>query len=419
LVLVKRWAVLVALWPALASASTLELFGNGGRTPALAGVGVASSGDFDATYTNPAGLAAAPKIRVSFGGLYGNLELELDGQETDADKPVGTMFGAVVPLRLGGVLKNRVGLGLGVFVPTAALARARWPAPGQPTFALLDNRSQIVSLQGGLGARITPRLSVGLSVLALAGLGGGIHVSTDAGGRFISRSEQTLLVKMTPIVGGRYSLPEKNLELGVVLRGPSDATYDVTISNDVDKELPLTVPTLLIAGTAQYDPLTLAAEAAWRPRDDLMLAAQLAYQRWSAFPLPTGNPVEGTGDIEEPGFHDTVVPRLGAEWTVQAGATEFQFRGGYAFVMTPAPEMDGQQSLLDNHRQVGSMGVGVDWTGAGVPVFFDAWVQGHLLMSRTHEKDPDKFASPDDMPFERIETGGFLWVGGITLGVEL
>jgi hypothetical protein len=81
--------------------------------------------------------------------------------------------------------------------------------------------------------------------------------------------------------------------------------------------------------------------------------------------------------------------------------------------------MDGQQSLLDNHRHIVSAGLGLAWPGTRLPVHIDAWAQVHALMPRTHTKDPQRFAPDQELPFDSVATGGRIVVGGVTMGVDL
>ena len=203
-----------------------------------------------------------------------------------------------------------------------------------------------------------------------------------------------------------------------MLRAESDATFDVQVENDLINELPLTIPTLNIGGVAQFDPLTLAVEGAWRPHPSVQVATQLAYYRWSEFEPPLVNPVDGMPPPANPDFSDTVVPRFSAEWQIPSDTIRVDARGGYSFVMSPAPEADGEQSLLDNHRHVGSLGLGIAWPGR-IPLRFDLWVQGHLLLSRSHTKDPANFDADAELPFTTIDTGGRVFVGGMTMGLDL
>jgi hypothetical protein len=315
---------------------------------------------------------------------------------------VGVEIGGALPIPLGGVMRGRVGLGLGFYVPTKVLNRARAPMPGDPWFALLENRAQVVGIQAAAGVRLTSRWAVGAGFLALAALRGGIHASTDAAGRFTTTSEEQLVSHFAPVLGVRLRATE-SLGVGLTFRGVSRSAYDIRVTNDLGESVPLTLPALRFAGVAQYDPLTVAAEAGWR-RDRLTFAAQLAWERWSAFPLPTENAIETMDPQEPPGFSDTFVPRLGVEWT----RAPVRLRGGYFYAHSPAPEMTGMQALFDNHRHVLTAGIGLDWPGARVPLHLDAWGQSHVLVPRAQ-----------DRPDGRIDTSGFIWVGGLVLGVDL
>jgi long-subunit fatty acid transport protein len=314
---------------------------------------------------------------------------------------------------LGGALRDRVGLGFGFYVPSEAINRARAPFPGEPSFVLLESRAFVVGLLVGVGVKVTPRLAVGLSVNALAVLRGTIDVTIDGAGRFTTQSEQRLLTRFAPILGARYRLRD-DLDLGLAVRAPSRSDYDITVTSDLGDALPLTLPEIAIAGTAQYDPLTVAAEAAWRVLPSLTLTGHLAWHRWSAFPRPTRNPVEGNPPQPDLGFRDIVVPRAAVEYRRPALGGEVTTRAGYAFHLSPAPEQRGRELLLDNHRHQLGLGLGVAWPGRALPLHVDGWVQVHHLVHRRHDRDP---AVPGDQ--RSFATAGDLVVGGVTVGVDL
>jgi hypothetical protein len=315
---------------------------------------------------------------------------------------------------LGGALRDRVGLGFGFYVPSEAINRARARrSPGEPSFVLLESRAFVVGLLVGVGVKVTPRLAVGLSVNALAVLRGTIDVTIDGAGRFTTQSEQRLLTRFAPILGARYRLRD-DLDLGLAVRAPSRSDYDITVTSDLGDALPLTLPEIAIAGTAQYDPLTVAAEAAWRVLPSLTLTGHLAWHRWSAFPRPTRNPVEGNPPQPDLGFRDIVVPRAAVEYRRPALGGEVTTRAGYAFHLSPAPEQRGRELLLDNHRHQLGLGLGVAWPGRALPLHVDGWVQVHHLVHRRHDRDP---AVPGDQ--RSFATAGDLVVGGVTVGVDL
>lgn len=401
-----------------AHASPLELFGFGGRSPGLAGAGQSDTAGFDSTYLNPAGLSDVPRKRLSLGYLVGDFALEMNGAPTDTERPSGLMFGAALPLPLGGALAGRVGIGLGFLIPTGSLVRVEVPYPGDPVYALLETRSQTLGILVSAGAKLSDRWRVGAGVHALAALRGNIFVDVDGAGRFTSDSEQRLVTHFAPILGASYDA-RRDLRIALVARGASRADYNILVENDLASQLPLSLPTIRIAGVAQYDPATASAEAAWAVGDHLALYGQLTYQRWSAFPLPTENPQESAPPQEAPNFHDTVRPHLGAELRHPAQGGELALRAGYAFLWSPAPEMRRRQSLLDNHRHLLAAGAGLSWPGARLPLHLDLWAQLHLLMPRTHEKDPAAFGPDVPLPFETMSTDGRILVGGLTLGVDL
>jgi long-subunit fatty acid transport protein len=403
-----------------AAASPLRLFGFGGRSPALAGAGVASAVDYDSVFLNPAGLGDVRRQRLTVGRLYGRFDLTLDNERADTAAAEGTIFGAVFPIRLGGALRDRVGLGIALHIPRETINKAYAPYPGVPFYALLETSSQVIAIQVGTGWRLGSTWRVGFGVITLAALRGNIHVASDAAGRFTTRSEQRIVTQFAPILGLRRHFNRRPLALGLTFRGVARSDYDVKVTNDLGDTLPLTLPVMVMAGAAQYDPLTVAAEAAYLWRGALLASTQLAYERWSAFPLPTENPTAASPPQQPAEFHDTLVPRLALEWTTRVSASgSLALRGGYAFVMSPAPEMTGQQSLLDNHRHVVALGVGVAFPGLAVPLRIDAWAQAHLLVPRTHEKDPSALPPGETPVFDRISTRGHILAGGLTLGVDL
>lgn len=417
------WVGGLAVMAVLASSSTVEaspaeLFGFGARSPALAGAGVSDSTDYDAVYINPAGLAQIDRVRVTAGALFGDVSLKIDGRDVGADQPTGFLTGFTVPIPLRGKWKNRVGAALALFVPGDVINQAESPFVGDPVFVVLDGRTKIVAMQGGIAAKLNDKWSAGAGVWVLAGLGGSINVSTDPSGRFATQSEQQLQTQYVGMFGTQYR-PSNKLKLGAVMRTAARATYDITITNDLADSLPLTIPTVQIAGTAQFDPATVAVEASYKLTPSLSLYGQVQYQRWSAFPPPTLKVVESMPPAIKPNFSDTVVPRLAAEWAVHVSSAILRLRGGYFFAMSPAPEQSGRLSLLDNHRHVFAAGVGLSLPQFAVPLHINAWAQTHYLIPRRHTKDLDLYEPGEQIPYFSIKTEGTMVVGGFTVGIDL
>ncbi len=403
--------------PAMALASPLELYGFGARSSAMAGGGVASAHSFDCVYLNPAGLGPLREKYVAGGLSFGKLDLRLNGQASGGDDTLATTFGLVVPLPLKGSMRDRLTLGLGIIVPQNAVARARAPAIGEPTFALLDSRSEVVGIQVAMGYVLGPRMSIGAGVLALGTLVGAIQVDVDGAGRFITRSEQELRSDFAPVLGLRYRPRDEPWRTGLSLRGASSAGFDVEVNNTLGTSLPLSLPPLRLVGVPQYDPASLSAELDYELVAGANIALQLDYKHWSAFPRPTNNPL-ATGEVlAEPDFHDTLVPRLSGEWRQAHGAVHLAARAGYAFIYSPAPEMSGAQSLVDNHRHLLATGLGVDFPDSDFPFQIDAWMQVHQLIARTHNKDAQQVV--DSGAIDSIRGTGRIIIAGVTLGVRL
>jgi len=398
----RRAAAALLLTPLLAlsaRASEPELLGFGVRGPAMAGTGVAFADDFEAVYDNPAGLIAGAGRRLWLGYVGASHALTLDGKPYPVEATSALQIGIALPLPLGGALKDRLALGVGLHLPTQLVNRARAPFAGVPTL-LLDSRTQTVSVMAALSARLFSGVRVGVGVLALAALGGTVDlVGLPAGGGFSATSEEKLTVSAAPLVGLGWTVRPR-LRLGAVYRGESASRYDLLVRSDLVAALPLQLPTLRIAGVSQYDPHTAAVEVAvGGPDDGAMAALQLQWQHWSAMPPPVLAPTVASVPAPPPGLRDTATVRLGLSWSRTTAALRTTLRAGYAFIESPAPDAAGR-TLLDAHRHVASVGLALGSTSRRVPLRLDGFYQVQILAGGAR-------------------AGGFLAAAGLTLGIEL
>ena len=368
--------VLTAAAPARASEP--EMFGMGARSPGMAGTGVADADGYDATYENPAGLVGPTNRRLTLGYVHAGYDLNLDGTHHPVDKTDGLILGADLPMPFGGFLRDRVALGLGFYFPFGVINRAQAPFPDQPRLALLDTRTQVVSVLVAAGVHVHERVDVGVGVLALAALVGTINI-TPAGGRITTAAEEQLTTSFAPIVGARVRTFSW-LTLGAVFRGESKSTYDIEIVNNLGSLLPLQLPTLRIAGVAQYDPMQAAVEGAFRPLRWLTIDVGVTWKHWSAFGLPTENATLGAPPLPAPGFVDTAVPRVAAEATKRWRQLALQGRIGYFFEPSPARG----PVLLDADRNVLTGGAGLTWTSRYTTLQLDGFVQWHHADANAH-----------------------------------
>lgn len=381
-----------------AQASLPDLFSLGTRAPALAGTGAATATGFEATYLNPAGLWQSGR-RLSLGAVYGRYAVSLDGEPYEIRDTAGLVIGGAFTLPLEGMLRDRIGIGLSLYTPFAAVNRAYAPFPDQDRAALLDSRSQIVSVLLGAGVRLPRGVSVGAGVIALAALVGTIAISPDGTGRIASVSEQQLTVDFAPVIGVRWRGLADRLALGLVYRAESKSSYRLQVNTSLGDSLPVTLPTILFAGVAQFDPHQLAVELAYQLRPSLGLTLQLQWKHWSAYSYPVLPATMGAAPLPNPDFHDTLLPRAALEFFAWSSpALILTLRAGYFFEWSPAPD-PAVTNLLDPDRHVLTAGLSLHRKGR-IPVEISAFGQAHLLG-----------------PHSRLS--GVIGVAGLALGIDL
>ena len=405
-----------------AHASPVDLFGYGARGGAMASAVASSVRGPAAIYYNPASLAFERYPSVAFGYQNASFDLSIDGQAHPARRAPALSLGFGVPLPLGGVLAERISLGLAFVFPQSAVLIADIPRPGDPHFVLVENRAQAVSLQGALGIRLADYLSMGVGFLALAELDGAIAVSPDDSGR-LGATVGSELVASFALVCGVLARPTPWLSLALTYRGESAATFSYPIDADLGEDFPLPVPPLEIRGTAQFDPAKVSVDLSVKPLSWLLISAAVAWKRWSTFP----NPIVYTAVPDDvplqppPAFEDIVLGRFGVEATIDLGKQWLLSpRLGVAFEPSPVPEQQGLHNYLDSDRLQLAFGLGLAWSGLRL----DFMAQWHLMASRTSVKDADLLARQgveleDAMAYPSVEHEGAIMVWGLELGLEL
>lgn len=425
----------VCLCAQTAQASPVDLFGYGARGGAMAGAIISSAEDHEAVYYNPAALAYATRPTFALGFQRADFFLELEGKDAPALGAPALFFGFGVPLPFGGFLEDRLTLGLGFVLPQTSILIAEVPAPGQPSFLLVENRAQTVSLQGGLGLRVTDWLSFGAGFLALAELIGDISVAPNDEGRLGSRVRDQVIADYSAVFGVLVR-PADWLSFGATYHGESAAAFELPITAELGSGFSIPIPRLDLVGTAQYDPRQISAEVSVAPTQGVRLALAATWKQWSLYEnpivytavpdtLPTelcpqkvvGAQEGQIGCIQPPPeFDDIVVPRLGVEWVLGFGAWEVIPRAGLAYEPSPVPEQDGDQNYLDNDRLIVAAGLGVRYDDISVR-FAGQWQH---LFERTDRKNPSLLANPDtNAGYPEITHSGEVFFWGVELGLEL
>ncbi len=407
-----------------AQASPADLFGFGPRSQAMGGGGAAVGRGFETTYENPALLSLSRKRELSIGFQTTRYSLHATGENAPGalpDDPLNGLFiGAVFPLPFGGILEHRLVLGLGAFTPSSLIARARLLYPERPQFPVITDRAQSLDFSMGLGLDIGHGFRVGAGARALAGLTGTVVVQTDASGHVGTIVDDQLVATYAPVVGVSYD--HRKWKAGLTWRGELSADFNVLVQvHDLGQ---LVVPDLHIAGIAQYDPMQLQLEVA-RELGPWTLALGVTWKHWSAFPgwarptvqCPSSRPDCKALKVTAVDFHDTVVPRLGAEYAITLSRHAVSHvRGGYFYEASPVPEQTSESNYWDNDRHVLTLGYGVELSDPLPPLSFDLFYQAHLLAPRTHVKDAG--VGPENAGYPRVKTSGTIQNFGLIAGVK-
>jgi long-chain fatty acid transport protein len=406
-------------------ASPQEVLGFGYRATALGQTGAADARGIDAVYANPALLSREHQLSLQLGIAGAFFDLEANGLVgaplTNYPGYAGNTIGGVIPLPFGGVLEDRVTVGVGFVTPFDVVVRGRILYPEKPQFLFAD-RVQSVGLNAGLGIDIGHGIRLGGGFMALAALEGSVLVGTDASGRIGTVVEDTLVASYAPLIGASYDIGD-DYRIGVGVRGELQARFNVVIvAEDLGQ---IEIPPINISGVAQYDPWQVSLELA-RHSGDWRVAIGATYKHWSAYP----GPLEATvrcEDAPDPDascnapipidvdYSPVVAPRAGVERPIGlAPGVELALRGGYSFEPSPAPEQRGRSNYFDNHRSVFSVGYGVAFDDPLPSFGFDGFAQLQLLHPRDHEKRVAEGALYDGV----VATGGFVFSGGASATVK-
>lgn len=394
----------------VAVASSQDLFGYGGRSVAMGGLGATFVDDYAAVHANPAGLSRARQRSLSLGYVgavyalsiaYGAMQPE----HVPIERARATVIGLTLPLPFGGFLRDRIVLGLGFYTPTDVVVRGRIVRPETPQFLVLADRAQSVAVQLGLGISLPHGLRFGAGFAALAAISGSVVITSDASGRVGSRVDDQLVASYAPVLGASWDAGP--LRLAVVYRGVLEGRFGVTIEA---RDLGLPLPVFNIAGIAQYDPWQIATEMGY-VRGPWTVALGGTLKHWSDYPGPLEPTTINSPRPPPVDFSDTIVVRVGVERRWDFDTSHVAVRGGYFFEPTPVPEARGIANYLDNDRHVATLGLSLGGRCLGTAVTMETFFQAHWLPVRTNIKSSEVPADHPGAPF--IAHGGGLYFTGL------
>ncbi|MFO0647033.1 MAG: outer membrane protein transport protein [Polyangiales bacterium] len=441
-------AFALALAPSLARANPLDMYGLGARSASLAGAVSADVHDTSATYYNPAGLARLRGLRVELGYFHAQPYLSMNGRDSGVPASHGLVAGIASPGRIFGL---PFAVGIGLHLPDDRLSQVQAIPQWQPRWELYGVRLQRLYIAAMLAVSPVRWLRLGGGVAFMAATRGSVDIS---GVISVTNQAETSLAHTVDVdlSAVRYAQFGAQVDLGRGVtaafswrqRFALDLSIDLAlqgriVAGPVDNPGSIVVPgtyRLSSHTVAAYQPEQWVLGGAWviNPRWRVML--DLTWARWSSYENPTSSlqtslelrlPPELAGALRVPSippsapreparFHDTLITRVGAEFTAPIGRHSVAVRAGYAWDPSPVPEQPGVTNFVDSDRHIFTLGGGLALRrlGAVFPgtLSLDVYAAAQVLPSRAFAK-----ASPVDLVGD-FTAGGAVLSAGATLGAE-
>jgi hypothetical protein len=389
-----------------AHADPLDLFGYGADSAAQAGARSATATGVTAAHYNAAGVALGDRPTMLLGWGYGGMALRVNGGDADVLDAHGTSIGLAVPVHDGDWTYAGA---IALYLPDQFLARIHLIPSTEPHFVLLDNDPHRVVVEpvAALAYKDVFAIGAGASILADAA---SRQIVFDVGvvaGQKVGEAalDIELPVRAAPIVG-IWARPHPRVRAAATYRGELSLDLRLDILANVQVAGVVTGDALVSIRAANYfTPARATGGVAIDVGDDLTIAADLAWQRWSAFgsglpdlrvliALDLQPPLVSTA-VPPASFHDTIEARGGVEYRRHGARTDWALRAGYAWLPSPVPPQVGLTSFADGDRQMFTAGAGVtlaDWAPILTrPVGLDVAIGWQHIAHRLTEKDVTMF----------------------------
>jgi long-chain fatty acid transport protein len=386
----------LAAAPAPAAASVAEVFGASSRHAATAGAATATATDHAAVYYNPAGLAFAERSEVSIGISHGASFLDVAGRRQPLRSPFGVHIGSSTPLPFGGFLRDRLAVGLGLYVPGDLLVQVVGHAADDAFFPLYDNRTQRLVVMPALAVRLTEDLAIGAGADVLAKLVGEVRAVPGPTRALDPTSTNDLRTIARFAAGARLRLSPE-IVVGLTWRDAFAVSFDTAASTSLDgRDIGAAV-----AAQTLFTPALLATGVAWHMEPAWDVALDVVYRRWSdvrlpyvaiaarlPLPLPGADALHIVTPPPTVRLRDTLGARVGCEWrAADLGPVALTLRGGLGYEPSPVPRQDGVTNLADSDKWTLATGAGFALPLSDrAAVQLDAHLQAHVLPPRRSAK---------------------------------
>jgi long-subunit fatty acid transport protein len=321
--------------------------------------------------------------------------------------------------------------GTALYIPDQFIARLQLIPATEPHFVLLDNDVHRLVAEPAVSLRVFPWLAIGFGLSMFTDVAGngiqfdvGVSENGNVGQGALDVDQPSRIAPYAGIL----VIPIDAVRIGAVYRSSIDLSLRLGIVANVDVADVVTGDAIIdIRAINFYTPRRIALGVAVDVVPDVTLTAELAWVNWSRFR-------GGTPDVQilvnlgitppllhtlfpSDNFHDTWLPRFGAEWHAGLSSLDFVFRTGYAFEPSPVPSQTGLTSFADNDRHIFAVGAGIKFRAFEPvltrPLSLDLALQLHVLPERLTVKDQMVF------PGAAFSSGGNILRGSVTLSVEL
>jgi long-subunit fatty acid transport protein len=362
------FAALVLLAARAASANPYELFGFTPRAVGLASANVALGDDLAGSFYNPAGMLGHTKTEFGLGFDYTHMDLHIDRASTTSQIQNGyeddvPRFELALIFPLGGLLRDRVVIGVNLGHPVGSLIRVQTIDQSRPQFYMYQSKPQRFATSAGIGIKIMDGLSIGVGTQIIAEQIGTVAFQVDlAAKKFTSREIDTSLNTIPEPMAGILVEPTDWLKIGFSWRKEAELYYaqptDLNLGSLGDLQL-------TVNGIAQYWPHVFSLGATLKPTKQWLVSLQADYLLWSRAPRdqvfvsinPSGAVLTGLGldsvlgfsaNDAQPGFVNILIPRVGVEYSPSSWIT---VRGGFSLRPPVTPDQVGTTNYLDNFTE--------------------------------------------------------------------
>ena len=392
------------------AASLMESRGMGARAMGMGGAYTAVADDVSATYYNPAGLAqihghqahfeylfVSPRVYVREGA--GPEHLYLD-KWTKAP-----MAGIVVDLSRAIKVSRQIVVAWSAYFPDnlKSVYKVRYGNQYDPYFPLYGDSSadQPICMIACGALEVFPWLLIGGGInLQIHGEYVRMEVAVDTRGNPVPEASSAVMDVTTEIhpLAGILLKPLDRLRVGFAWRRRVEFIVaggmhmQTNLYLGPDRIIPIPIP-LTVYAQGHYRPEQFSLGASWRPRRNLLLAADVTYYRWHPYSD------EGANTLDPP-MKDIWVPRVGLEYGILGNL--LMLRAGYSYQESPLRQQreGAPYNLLDNDVHTVALGTGLYWDTFGLfprPLQWSLFYNLQILTPRTfrnvHAGEPDLTSS--------------------------